>query len=62
MSRYRDKYKKYLSGNEKRVKRAKMELENNIMRGSLKRFINNSSFNNITLTSVNKNQSNNDHG
>jgi len=62
MSRYRDKHKKYLSGNEKRVKRAKMELENNIMRGSLKRFINNSSFNNITLTSVNKNQSNNDHG
>ncbi|KAL4143664.1 hypothetical protein QTP88_005973 [Uroleucon formosanum] len=61
MSRGRDKYRKYLSGNEKRVKRAKIELENNIMRGSLKIFINNSSSNNVILTSTNEKPANNDH-
>jgi len=61
MSRDRDKYRKYLSGNEKRVKRAKIELENNIMRGSLKRFINNSSSNNVILTSTNEKPANDDH-
>jgi len=61
MSRDRDKYRKYLSRNEKRVKRAKIELENNIIRGSLKRFINNSSSNNVILTSTNEKPANDDH-
>jgi len=61
MSRPRDKFRKYLSGNEKRVKKAKIELENNIMRGSLKRFINNSSSNNVLLTSINEKPANDYH-
>lgn len=54
MSRDRDKYRKYLSGNEKRAKKAKTEQEKNIMRGSLIEFINNSSSSNVTLTSTNE--------
>lgn len=60
MSRNRDKYRKYLSGNEKRAKKAKIEQEKNIMRGSIKKFINNSDSSSVTLifTSTNENPSN----
>lgn len=58
MSRDRDKYRKYLSGNEKRAKKAKIEQEKNIMRGSIKKFINTSSSSNVTPTSSHEKPSN----
>lgn len=57
MPRDRDRYRKYLPGNEKRINKAQKEQKLNAMRGSIMKFITNTNTNSATINNGEKSQS-----